>query len=81
MPLPKSFLNRERTVLQQSLSWFIATEHLRRMYIVLDSLGGGAFAVLESAIKPVNIGYKFRKKDPMWFSEDLETIQIIQKTS
>ena len=51
------------------------------MYIVLDSLGGGAFAVLESAIKPVQISYKFRKENPMWFSEDLETIQTIQKTS
>ena len=51
------------------------------MYIVLDSLGGGAFAVLESAIKPVKISYKFRNENPMWFSEDLETIQTIQKTS
>jgi hypothetical protein len=32
------------------------------MYIKLDSLGGGALAVIESAIKPVKISYEFRKK-------------------
>jgi hypothetical protein len=32
------------------------------MYIKLDSLGGDALAVLESAIKSVKISYEFRKK-------------------